>query len=455
MPVLKIDARQTQTGLEIVFRDNTYKISYPNGVWNSYPTQLRDVLFDNLVFAATIHLPLALGEDEIHYNTSTPIFQPYFFQNMVMDFPSCADVDQTKTSVLLKQFMNLKIYFEDCRIKFPHYENGVSSNSSIVSLSFGKDSLLTYAICNEIGLSPKIVYIVEPSLKYEEKHKTALAEEFYKEFGVKLHKVVHTTGLLRDGVHLGVGKTELGWGLQSTEYALLLLPFTHKYGAKYILFGNEQSCGAYYFDREGYVCHPAYDQSHVWTKQIDVMTQLMTANKVRTMSVIEPLNDIAVMKVLNHRYPEVAKYEMSCFTETEAGRNYRWCQSCSVCSKMYLLLVALGIDPKRVGFSRNMLAKDNKGFFSLFGGKSVSTYALTGLGRDEQLFAFYLAHKSGDRSDLVHEFSKEFLDEAKEREDELYKVFFGIHDSITMPPEIRDKVVTIYREELANAGSGV
>jgi len=177
---------------------------------------------------------------------------------------------------------------------------------------------------------------------------------------------------------------------------------------------------------------------------------LMTNNKVRTMSVIEPLNDIAVMMVLNHRYPNVAKYEMSCFTETEAGRDYRWCQQCSVCCKMYLLLVALGIDPKRVGLKKNMLTKENEGFFSLFGGKTVSTYALTGQGRDEQLFAFYLAYKRGDRSDLVQEFNERFLEEAKEREDELYQLFFGVHESITMPPKIRDRVVSIYREELAS-----
>jgi len=449
LSILKIEARQTATGLEILFRNNKYEVSYPNKVWSDYPAQERNVLFDNLVYAATIHLPLTLSADEITYNTSAPIFQPYFFQNLVMDFPSCADVDQTKTSDLLRRFMNLKVHFRDRNIRFPNYEGDASPNSSIVSLSFGKDSLLTYAVCDEIGLNPQIVYLVEPSLTYEEKHKTVLAEQFFREFGVRLNKVVHTTGLLRDGIHLGVGKTELGWGLQSTEYALSHLPFAHKYRASYILFGNEQSCGAYYFDREGYVCYPAYDQSHVWTTEIDIMTQLMTNNKVRTMSVIEPLNDIAVMMVLNHRYPNVAKYEMSCFTETEAGRDYRWCQSCSVCSKMYLLLVALGIDPKRVGLKKNMMTKENRGFFSLFGGKTISTYALTGQGRDEQLFAFYLAYKRGDRSDLVREFSERFLEEAKEREDELYQLFFGIHESITMPPKIRDKVVSIYREELA------
>lgn len=447
---LEIKASLSTSGLKISFRDKVYETSFPDRVWSEYPFHMKEVLFDNLVFAATIHLPLVLNGDEIHYNTSPPIFQPHFFQNMIMDLPSCADVDVNRTSDLLRRYMNLKIQFKDNTVKFPLYDGEASPDSSVVSFSFGKDSLLTYAVADELGLNPRIVYIVEPSLKYEEKHKNALARRFFQEFGVKLNKVAHTTGLLRDCTHLNIEKTELGWGLQSTEYALLLLPFAHKFKARYILFGNEYSCGAYYFDKEGYVCYPAYDQAHVWTCEIDVMTRLMTNNKVRTMSLIEPLNDIAVMAILNRRYPEVAKYEMSCFTETEAGRDHRWCQSCPVCSKMYLLLTAVGVDPKSVGFSKDMLTKENKAFFSLFGGRKTSRYALTKLGRDEQLFAFYLAYMRGHDSDLVREFSKAFLKEAKAREDELYKAFFGLHESITMPPKILNKVISIYREELKN-----
>ncbi len=166
------------------------------------------------------------------------------------------------------------------------------------------------------------------------------------------------------------------------------------------------------------------------------------------MSVIEPLNDIAVVYSLYKRYPEVAKYHMSCFVETEAGRDTRWCMDCSVCSKMYLLIKASGFDPKEVGLERNMLTEDCREYFSLFGGSSVNTYALTGRGRDEQLFAFYLAWKNGDKSPLIDEFEKRFLEEARGREDELYKTFFGINEAITMPKYIKDKVESIYKETL-------
>jgi hypothetical protein len=228
----------------------------------------------------------------------------------------------------------------------------------------------------------------------------------------------------------------------------MLLPIAHKWNSRYILFGNEQSCGEFYYDKEGFICYPAYDQCHIWTTQIDSMTRQLTGGNVRTISVIEPLNDIAVVYSLYKRYPEVAKYHMSCFVETEAGRNNRWCMDCSVCSKMYLLIKASGFDPREVGLNRNMLGEEMRDYFSLFGGSSVNTYALTGRGRDEQLFAFYLAWRNGDKSPLVEEFEKRFLDEAKGREDEFYKTFFDIHESITMPNGIKNNVISIYKEVL-------
>jgi len=447
---LAVEARQTDSGVEILFRGSKYVIEYPDEIWKQYPKGARDVLFDNLVYAETIHLPLTHKTNEIVYNTSPPYFQPYFFQNMVMDFPSCADVDGTSTAELLKAFINTTVSFNDQDIKFPDHVEETQEDSSVVSISFGKDSLLTWAVCREMEMNPQLCYVVEPLLTYEEKHKMVIAERFHKEFGVKLNKIVHSAGKLRDGIMLGLGKTEIGWGLQSTEYALMILPVAHMYGARYILLGNEQSCAEYYFDREGFVCYPAYDQSHIWTKQIDSMTRQMTGGGVRYMSVIEPLNDIAVVYALYKRYPEVAKHHMSCFVETEAGRDHHWCLDCSVCSKMYLLIKASGFDPASVGLTRNMLSSECRDYYSLFGGSSVNTYALTGRGRDEQLFGFYLAWKNGDRSDLVQEFERRFLDEARDREDELYKTFFGLHESITMPRHISEKAMSIYKEVLSD-----
>jgi hypothetical protein len=82
------------------------------------------------------------------------------------------------------------------------------------------------------------------------------------------------------------------------------------------------------------------------------------------------------------------------------------------------------------------------------------TYAHTKVGRDEQLFAFYLASKREIKGSLVEEFKASPLyQEAKEREDELYKTFCTLHSSISVPKELRNAINSIYKEELTSFNS--
>jgi hypothetical protein len=293
--------------------------------------------------------------------------------------------------------------------------------------------------------------VIEQSLTYEEKHKKRLANKFKQEFGKVLRIITHETGKLRDYHYLKLPKSEFGWGLQNTEYALELIPFAYSFNAKYILFGNEQTTAASYMDDSNrWIIYPSYDQSHLWTVHLSQISQAFSGHSVLTGSLIEPLMDMMIQYILAHRYPEIAKYQMSCFTENEFGADYRWCHHCSVCTKMYLLCVASGIDPKSVGLKEDMLKKEFKHFFTLFGGKSSLTYANTGIARDEQLFAFYCASKKGVRGDLVNLFKKSSLmQEAKEREEELFKTFCSLYNPISVPKELKDKINTIYKEELS------
>ena len=79
------------------------------------------------------------------------------------------------------------------------------------------------------------------------------------------------------------------------------------------------------------------------------------------------------------------------------------------------------------------------------------TYAHTKVGRDEQLFAFYLATKRGAKGELIEEFkASPLIQEAKDREEELWKTFCTLHTSISVPKELRASVNSIYKEELAS-----
>jgi len=453
MKPIHIHSRVTDNGIEIRFREASYPIVYPTHVWEATPKETQTALKDNLALAITMHLPLVFDSPSIVYHSGCPLLEPYFVQNFLKDIPSCTEVDGTSTDEIVRKFFNTEYQFLDPDIVYPSQQPVDSPSGALVGTSFGKDSLLTYAVADEIGLEPEMVYVVEQSMTYEQKHKTELARRFKNEFGKELNVLKHETGKFRDYPYLGVPFTELGWGLQTTEYALELIPFAYALKAKYLLFGNEQTAAATYMDAEGrWTVHPCYDQSHHWTMHIDQITQTFSGRSVNTASLIEPLMDMMIQYILAHRYPELAKYQMSCFTETEAGRNYHWCHNCSICAKMYLMCVGSGIDPEKIGLRVNMLEREYKRFFTLFGGKSITmTYAHTKVGRDEQLFAFYLAAKRGTKGGLIDEFKASPLyQEAKNREEELWKTFCTLHTSISVPKELRNSVNSIYKEELAS-----
>ncbi len=447
--MIEIHSKSIKNGFSVEFRNDSLPVTYPKNYWEKTPEETRLALVDNLALATTMHLPIVFDVPEIVYHSGRPLLESYFVENFFRDIPSCTEVDGTDTVEYVRRFFNTLYRFEDPIIKIPSDDPVEDGFRAIVGMSFGKDSLLTYAVARELGLDPEMAYIVEHSMTYEEKHKTALAKQFKKEFNKDLHIIKHETGKLRDYPYLGLPFSEFGWALQSTEYALECIPLAYALQGKYILFGNEQTTSATYMDKYGWLVNPCWDQTHNWTVHIDQMTKMFSGRSVGTGSLIEPLMDMMVQRTLAHRYPDIAKYQMSCFTETEAGRDYKWCHHCTICAKMYLLCEGGGIDPSLVGFRENMLNREHKNRFTLFGGTSNLPYLHSDTAMDEQLFAFYSAVRKNAKGGLVEDFkSSEMYNEAKEREDELFKKFITVYEPISIPTDLKDKVMSIFKEEV-------
>lgn len=449
--ILEIYSKVTKNGIQIEFQGVKYPINFGEGIWNSTPVQTCEALKDNLALATTMHLPLIYKKKKIIYYSGRPLLEPYFLQNFLKDIPSCTEVDGLNTDEIIYQFLTTEFQFINPEIVIPSDKPVEDPSRALIGMSFGKDSLLTYAVAEEINLEPEIIYVVEQSLTYEEKHKRNLAKEFKKEFVKDLYILNHETGKLRDYNYLNLPKSEFGWGLQNTEYAIEFIPFAYALNRKYIFFGNEQTTAASYMDNlNRWRIYPAYDQSHLWTVHVNQITQMLSGRSVFTGSLIEPLMDMMIQHILANRYPEIAKYQMSCFTENEFGKDYHWCHNCLVCAKMYLLCVGSGINPRLIGLKNDMLKKEYQNYYTIFGGKSDLTYANTEVARDEQLFAFYSAIKKGVKGDLIDEFIKRGLfEEAKSREDELFNKYCSIYEPISLPKELKNDVLSIYKEELS------
>jgi len=451
---MKIAAETTKDGLRLSLRGKKYRLQYPESIWEDYPDPTKKALTNELAYLMTMHLPVMLDADKISYNTAIPMFEPFYFKMMLNHLPFCADIDKIETNEYMKRLVNAEFSFPSYEPEAPDYEpyEGTPQEKAVISFSFGKDSLLSHALLDEMGIETNLVYVSEPNTPVENNYKDAHMEKFAKEFGVQVEKLYNETGLLHDYEYLKLQKTEFGYGHLITEYGLEMLPFAHALKAKYIVFGNERSCGDYYVGREGFKCFPVYDQSHKWLIHLNQMTRHFSNGLANTISVVEPINELAIIKILHSRYKEIAKYQMSCFPdETEQGKHNAWCEHCSKCARMFVFMKACGLDVRSVGFKSNMFNNEFRNVYSIFGDASgeMLGWDAAGAGKDELLFAFYLAYKNGASGALIEEFKKLYLEDVRKQEDLLYKRFFGIYDSITMAKELRKKLTGIFENELS------
>lgn len=447
--VAKISTQVIPSGLQVKINDKTIRMHYPPSIWGRFPKTHKRILSQNIAFGMTYHLPYLFPSlRRMFYNIPVPLSEAFLFKSFSLSLPSVAIMQKHKdkrlTSNLLRRLFEVDYIFTNKKTDIPPFNRTSLSDIAIMPFTFGKDSLLTFALTKELDMKIYPIYISEPDYPYEEIAKKTLANPFRKEFRVKIYFLQNNLGVLRE--HYGW----FGWELQLTHYSLMLLPYVYAKRAGYILFSNEQSCDDCITDYDGFRCNPVFEQSHSWLLQNSLMTSIVGGNSLSIGSLIEPLYEIAIMKILHHRYPEIGKYQSSCDLENKPKNNGRWCAACSKCGRIYIFLMALGINPKTVGFKNNLLAKKYLSLYSIFETRNVKAYGYdqSRAGMDEQIFAFYLAYKRGVKEPLISKFAKKYLKYASSNEKSFRRKFFGIHSYKTVPSQFKAKILRIFHQEL-------
>lgn len=439
-----------RNGIEIEIGRKNYQLTYPAHIWQDFPEVYRQSFADTLTYFSTMHLSM-VNSHRLVYHFPPPAAEPFFFKGMMYSLPETVLTDEKKEvtmSGLLKLFYNSQFKTEFIgRPRYARFKN-VNRNSwkrSIIPFSFGKDSLLTFALSQELGIKPYPVFFREPHQPYENKHKARLSERFFNEFDIDINVFPVSSGWLRQ-----ITDKYWGWDLLLTQYTLLLIPFIFGIRSRYLFWAHEQSCNETFLDKEGYIVNPVYEQSYNWLLMSNATARIMGCNAIMA-SLIEPIHEIGIMKILHYRYPEIGKYQMSCFADEIEAKNKRWCGKCSKCARMYIFMLALGISPRTVGFTTNMLSLSKKHLFAVFPDrKSVmdSAFDQSNAARNEQLLAFTMAAKRGVKGPLMTLFIKHNFKEGKKREKEMRDKYFGIHTSNTLTYELKKPLMSIFEEEL-------
>ncbi len=444
---LTVNATITSSGIEIQLNENKFPIVYPKKIWAKFPVNLKKILRDNLAYSSTLFVPQMLNLRDIEYKTNRPLSETFLYKNGIYDMPISAIADGKKSIDYIRRFFNTRPTFQSDHILAPEFIDNREEKSKkiIIPFSFGKESLLTYSVAKDIGLDPVLVYVIEPSHTYEHFHKRKLIKLFEREFNIKIQTVFYNPGIFRYGKLWNL-KTDLGWGLHTTDYSILLLPFLYYFGANLIAFGNEPSCNDYFYTQNLLTYKAAYDQHSDWISQQSLLSTMLLGKKVQATSFVEPVYEIAETKILQGRYPDIGKYQMSCEVKTLAGKINRWCQNCTKCSYMYVLLTAFGTDPKKVGFTQNLLDKNHKDLYEYFFNYDADNPEY---GSQEELgLAFYLTYLRNEKDYSVIKFEKKLLKKFMKSKKKLFQDFLSPQNSKTIPAYLKKKVLQIYSKEL-------
>lgn len=433
--------KKTARGLAIHYKERQYQLVFPKDKWDAFPSKLKDFFTQEFGFISTATMPLIAEINTVAYNTPKPLFENQVKEIILHQIPGIADDYGLETLETMERFRNIQYSFGTESIADAE---AIDTDGAVVLLSCGKDSLLTLGFARELDLDVRPIHINDTTTPYENSVSLQTVKKIQKQLDIHIDVVTNNIEKLNDFETWDKEPTCLGYSHMITGFCFLALPFLHNTGSM-VLLGNQQNMNFSFQTKQNFIGYPSYDQTTDARHQQEKKLQHLNGN-YRVLSLIEPLTDIAEMKILFSRYPELAKYEFSCNCLYDTNQK-RWCHSCNKCARLSLFLLAHGFDLKTVELMP-MLSRRFMKYYALFGlNPEVDRYEKSIQARDQQLLGFYLAYRNGTKGDLIDVFKKRFLSEAIAREDELRKTFFKIYKT-DLPGNLKTKLHSIIKEEL-------
>lgn len=435
--------KPTEKGLAAGFRNQVYNLIYPNNKWNALSSSLKELFAREYGFVSTMMMPVVAGLSALHYNTSEPMFKETAKEIIIKQIPGIADDYTLDTEQTINRFNSINYLFGK------RQELNIDSKCGegvVLPISCGKDSLLTLGLAKELDMDITAVYINDTVSPTENNLKQESVKQISNNYGINVEIIQNNIEKLNDFETWNKPQTCIGYAHMITGFCLIALPFLNS-NASAVLLGNQQDMNFSFKTRQGFTGYAAYDQTTEARQKQERMLQKINKD-YRILSVVEPLANIAEMKILFSRYPELAKYQISCDC-LDASEEKRWCHSCNKCARLSLFMLANNFNPSIVGI-RPLLEKGFRNYYVLFGmNPEIDRYEKTQEARDQQLLSFYMAYKNGVKGELIDLFKQRFLDEATAREDELRKRFFRVYET-DLPPQIANRLKSIFREELGH-----
>jgi len=352
--ISEISTKLNPDGFQLNIFNQSYQVKYQLKIWRNLAQKSQKVLAENFAYGRTAPLNI-VNHSNLWYETSRPVLKNFVDYGIIGDLPRISERFNLNSKKLLASFKNSR---RSGRIIFAQRDKFIKllpkaktkKDKAIISLSFGKDSLLSYGLAKEIGLDYRIFFVEE-----SEREKTA--EWFWKKKIIKqfCQKERQKVYLVKDNIEKLFFHPKLSGKFKELEningmlaFALELIPAAYYHRAKYLIFGNEATFNNFFINHDGFKAYPSFDQTSVYTRKENNDLDVLTDGNIQVVSLVEPLYDLAEMKILHQRYPHLLKYLMSCSPTAE--KSERWCYQCATCANAFLAILAVGGNPKEISF---------------------------------------------------------------------------------------------------------
>lgn len=276
--------------------------------------------------------------------------------DVVIHMPGELSPDVLKSWYRLIEDASRKMYKERFNLKIVESENEAQETNENkgdgfeVGLLFGggTESLLALGRLLDQKTSPFLLSLWGSQWRGSEldinKDRFALEEDLAKEFHLKMFRVTTNLKSLIDSKdfypYLKNEANIFNAVLFLPINLSLVYPVMPQLKIKKIISGNEKESSS---DRE------YYSLSSEMTKNLENCSQY-----AKYFSDLESLYKIEVIRDLHIKYPELGKYQFSCWRSS--GR--RWCLKCEKCLRNFIVYRIFDVEPSRVGIEEDLLVKD-------------------------------------------------------------------------------------------------
>ncbi|MBN2124803.1 MAG: creatininase family protein [Deltaproteobacteria bacterium] len=239
--------------------------------------------------------------------------------------------------------------------------SGAPSRHAVLS-SGGKDSLLSYALLQEAGREVHPLFVNESGRHWF----TAL--NAYRHFKARVPNtgrvwtnadrlfnwmLRHLPFIRRD--HARIRADIYPVRLWTVAVFLFgVLPLLRKRGIGRLVIGDE-------FDttrRTSFQGITHYDGLYDQSRYFDNALTRYFHRKgwgLSQFSLIRPMSELLIMKILTERYPEIQRLQISCHAGHKEGDQIRPCGRCEKCRRILGMLVSLGGDPAACGYTAGQI----------------------------------------------------------------------------------------------------